>query len=230
MFQKEHLLWWQAHTPLSTADTVRGTEGLPETAPLRLSPPLGDEFCFAGSQHQHCGGHDHNNNQQETQDPCTRFSGEIAKVTSLQPCTCKIQNWQQGKTPAITPQSGRRLSRCCLTIPCLTSCAGVIGWKTEARGSHAVPSSLTTTTVLHCGSALSTNTYFPVSEKTWENLRTERNKEISVGKRRLMGVQKISTSLFVHYEPNATLSSWSLSASWVFVDVWRHRSPSWGYC
>lgn len=164
MFQKIHLLWCQAHIPLYT-------EGLPETAPLWLSPPLGDKFCFAGSQYKHCDGNDHNNNQQQTQDPCTRFKDEIAKVNSLQPCTCKIPNWQQGKTPAITPQSGRRLSRCCLTTPCLTSCAGVIGWKTEARGSHADPSSLTTTTVLHCGTALSTNTYFPVSEKTWANLR-----------------------------------------------------------
>ncbi|TNN27733.1 hypothetical protein EYF80_062120 [Liparis tanakae] len=41
-----------------------------------------------------------------------------------------------------------------------------MGWKAAARGSHSVPSSLTTTTTLHSGTALSTRTYFPVSEKT----------------------------------------------------------------
>lgn len=75
----------------------------------------------------------------------------------------------------MAPQSGRRLSPWCLTTPCLTSCAGVMGWKTAALGSHSVPSSLTTTTTLHSGTALSTNTYFPVSENTWANLRGEIN-------------------------------------------------------
>ena len=72
--------------------------------------------------------------------------------------------------PTMTPQSGNRLRRCCLRIPKRTSCAGVWGWNTAARGSHCVPLSLTTTTTLRSGTALSTSTYFPVSENTWANL------------------------------------------------------------
>lgn len=83
----------------------------------------------------------------------------------------KMSVWQSWYTPTITPQSGSRLSLCCLTMPCLTSCSGVMGWKTEDRGSHSMPSSLTTTIVLHSGTALSTSAYFPLSENTWANLR-----------------------------------------------------------
>ena len=72
--------------------------------------------------------------------------------------------------PTMTPQSGNRLRRCCLRIPKRTSCAGVWGWNMAARGSHCVPLSLTTTTTLRSGTALSTSTYFPVSENTWANL------------------------------------------------------------
>lgn len=83
----------------------------------------------------------------------------------------KMSVWQSWYTPTITLQSGSRLSLCCLTMPCLTSCSGVMGWKTDDRGLHSVPSSLTTTTVLHSGTTLSTSTYFPLSENTWANLR-----------------------------------------------------------
>ena len=72
--------------------------------------------------------------------------------------------------PTMTPQSGSRLRRGCLRIPKRTSCAGVWGWNTAALGSHCVPLSLTTTTTLLSGTALSTSTYFPVSENTWANL------------------------------------------------------------
>lgn len=71
----------------------------------------------------------------------------------------------------MSPQSGKRFSLCCFTMPCFTSWAGVMGWKTGDRGSHPVPSSLTATTMLQSGTALSANTYLPVSANTWANLQ-----------------------------------------------------------
>lgn len=77
----------------------------------------------------------------------------------------------------MSPQSGRRLRRWFFTIPYLTKCPGVMGWNAAALVSHSVPSLLTTTTILHSGTTLSTNTYFPASEKTWANLRGRRKDE-----------------------------------------------------
>lgn len=57
-----------------TANTIHRTEGLPEAAPLGLIPPLGDEFCFTGSQNYHGGGQNHNENQQQTKDPWTQWA------------------------------------------------------------------------------------------------------------------------------------------------------------
>lgn len=54
--------------PVSAAHTLRWTEGLAETPPLWLCPPLGDELGFAGPQNQHRDGHDHDGDQQQTQE------------------------------------------------------------------------------------------------------------------------------------------------------------------
>lgn len=70
---KIHHLFCQWNTPFSAANTLHRTEGLPKAAPLGLDPPLGNKLCFAGPQNQHCGGHNHNYNQQHTQDPYTQL-------------------------------------------------------------------------------------------------------------------------------------------------------------
>lgn len=281
------------NTPVAIADTLHHTKRLPKTPPLWFYSPLRHQLGFVGTQHQHCGGENHHQNQEQNQNSCrtlhffsffcninmfkiykhtfstitnsnintvcclcminkhTRNSNRSSiwrqdfifflfpffkfpqtrqrislrpgvkgiplnsgnkplktihtlknKITtllsisadpvgvtypllqtsfiygkSLQFCSNKMltnnkdfRSDRQEYTPSITPQSGRRFSLCFFTIPCLTNWTGVMGWNTAALGSHSVPSPLTTTTILQSGTALSTNTYLPVSVNTWANL------------------------------------------------------------
>lgn len=124
-------------------------------------------------------------------------------------------------SPVMSPQSGSRFKLCCLTIPCRTSCAGVVGWNKAVVGLHSEPCSLTTTIRLHSGTALSRNTYFPGSMNTCANL---------IRQIAWRSDADLCWKLDVIYLSSFTCWNLAVCVWRDALNVWRPQNPNQGYC